>query len=95
MVLADRLLEYEPGIGFAQGADALGAGLITSSLMLGVYTIVGEAADNGWTSSRTLVCGGGCCCLLALLRVRQRILDRSYRCACSSRATCPARMSRY
>src|SRR5437879_5428205 len=58
LVLADRLLEYEPGIGFAQGADALGAALITSSLMLGVYTIVGEAADNGWTSSRTLVFGG-------------------------------------
>src|SRR5438270_3451056 len=57
-VLADRLLDSEPGIGFAHGADALGAGLITSSLMLGVYTIVGEAADNGWTSSRTLVFGG-------------------------------------
>src|SRR6266852_2701937 len=57
-LLADRLLDSEPGIGFAQGADALGAALITSSLMLGVYTIVGEAADNGWTSSRTLVFGG-------------------------------------
>ena len=52
------MLDSEPGIGFAQGADALGAALITSSLMLGVYTIVGEAADNGWTSSRTLVFGG-------------------------------------
>src|SRR5207253_2938819 len=58
LLLADRLLDSEPGIGFAQGADALGAALITSSLMLGVYTIVGEAADNGWTSSRTLVFGG-------------------------------------
>jgi MFS family permease len=57
-LLAARLLDSEPGIGFAQGADALGAALITSSLMLGVYTIVGEAADNGWTSSRTLVVGG-------------------------------------
>src|SRR5438105_11049531 len=56
-LLADRLLESEPGIGFAQGADALGAALVTSSLMLGVYTIVGEAADNGWTSSRTLAFG--------------------------------------
>src|SRR5438034_2902211 len=43
-MLADRLLDSQPGIGFAQGADALGAALITSSLMLGVYTIVGEAA---------------------------------------------------
>ncbi len=57
-LLAARLLDSEPGIGFAQGADALGAALITSSLMLGVYAIVGEAADNGWTSSRTLVFGG-------------------------------------
>ena len=57
-MLADRLLDSEPGIGFAHGVDALGAALITSSLMLGVYTIVGEAADNGWTSSRTLVFGG-------------------------------------
>src|SRR6266700_1334592 len=30
-LLADRLLDSEPGIGFAQGADALGAALITSS----------------------------------------------------------------
>ncbi len=33
-----------------------------------------------------------CCCSLPLLSVRRRIRDRSYRCACSSRATCPARM---
>ena len=57
-VLADRLHHSEPGIGVAQAADALGAALVTSSLMQGVYTIVGEAADNGWTSSRTLVLGG-------------------------------------
>src|SRR5438105_6307042 len=56
-LLADRLLESEPGIGFAQGADAPGAALITSSLMLGVYSIVGEAAAYGWTSSGTLVFG--------------------------------------
>jgi hypothetical protein len=45
-------------IGLAQGAGALGAGLITSALMLGVYTIVGEAAENGWTSARMFVFGG-------------------------------------
>src|SRR5207237_3328471 len=38
-VLATRLLEKDRGIGFRQGADVLGAVLITSSLMLGVYTI--------------------------------------------------------
>ena len=35
-----RLLERDEGIGFGEGADVPGAVLITSSLMLGVYTIV-------------------------------------------------------
>ena len=70
-MLADRLLDSEPGIGFAQGADALGAALITSSLMLGVYTIVGEAAENGWTSSRTLVFGGVALLLLVGFLARE------------------------
>ena len=38
--------------------------LITSSLMLGVYTIV-EAADNGWGSTQTLVLGAVSLALLA------------------------------
>jgi MFS family permease len=70
-VLADRLLDSEPGIGFAQGADAMGAALITSSLMLGVYTIVGEAADNGWTSSRSLAFGGVALLLLVGFLARE------------------------
>jgi EmrB/QacA subfamily drug resistance transporter len=52
-VLAVRLVEREPGIGLRQGADVPGALLVTSSLMLGVYTIV-QASDNGWGSGRTL-----------------------------------------
>ena len=59
-VLARRLLERDPGIGFGEGADVPGAVLITSSLMLGVYTIVGPAADHGWGS------GGGA-------RLRRRV----------------------
>ena len=39
-VAAQRLLEDDEGIGLAKGADTPGALLITSSLMLGVYTIV-------------------------------------------------------
>jgi len=39
-VLARRLLEPDKGLGFGEGADVLGALLITGSLMLGVYTIV-------------------------------------------------------
>jgi EmrB/QacA subfamily drug resistance transporter len=53
-VLALRLLERDKGIGFGAGADIPGAVLITSSLMLGVYTIVKPAADLGWTAGRTL-----------------------------------------
>src|SRR5688572_19632867 len=55
-VFAVRVIAREKGIGFAHGADALGATLVTSALMLGVYTIV-QAADNGWTATRTLVLG--------------------------------------
>src|SRR4029079_11933391 len=44
-VLALRLLENDRGTGLGRGADFLGAGLITGSLMLGVYTIVKPAAD--------------------------------------------------
>ena len=39
-VTAKRLLDRDQGIGFGEGADVLGAVLITGSLMLGVYTIV-------------------------------------------------------
>ena len=44
-VLAARLVKKDKGIGFGDGADAAGAVLITSALMLGVYTIVKPAAD--------------------------------------------------
>src|SRR5918996_6272912 len=43
-LLAQRLIERDEGIGFEGGADIPGAALITSSLMLGVYTIVKPAA---------------------------------------------------
>src|SRR4051794_557785 len=46
-----RLLERDEGIGLERGADVPGALLIVSSLMLGVYTIVG-ATDHGWGSGR-------------------------------------------
>src|SRR5438034_934885 len=45
-LLARRLLVKDKGIGLAQGADVLGAVLITSSLMLLVYTIVKPAAEK-------------------------------------------------
>src|SRR4051795_8220322 len=51
-----RLVDGKPGIGFKAGADIPGAALITSSLMLGVYTILG-INQHGWGSAQTLVLG--------------------------------------
>jgi EmrB/QacA subfamily drug resistance transporter len=51
-----RLVDGKPGIGFKAGADIPGAGLITSSLMLGVYTILG-INQHGWGSAQTLILG--------------------------------------
>jgi EmrB/QacA subfamily drug resistance transporter len=69
--LATRLLERDEGIGFGDGADIPGAVLITSSLMLGVYTIVKPAADYGWGSGRTLGLGAAALGLLAAFVVRE------------------------
>jgi EmrB/QacA subfamily drug resistance transporter len=57
-IYARRLLEHDPGIGLGEGADVPGAVLITSALMLGVYTIVKPAAQDGWGATRTLTLGG-------------------------------------
>jgi EmrB/QacA subfamily drug resistance transporter len=53
IVLSALLLDPDPGIGLRHGADLAGAFLVTSALMLGVYTIV-ETSEYGWTSFRTL-----------------------------------------
>jgi predicted MFS family arabinose efflux permease len=49
----------------------LGAGLITASLMLGVYTIVKPAAEDGWSSSTALGLGAVSLALLVAFLVRQ------------------------
>jgi Major Facilitator Superfamily len=53
-MLSVRLLDRDKGPGFGKGADILGAVLITSALMLLVYTIVKPAADYGWGDGQTL-----------------------------------------
>ncbi len=69
-VLSYRLLERDEGIGFSKGADLPGAVLITSSLMLGIYTII-EATDYGWGSARTLGMGAIALALMAGFIARQ------------------------
>ena len=91
-VLAWRLLEHEEGLGLRHGADVLGAALVTGSLMLGVYTIV-EAGGNGWGSAQTLGQGADRARADGLLPgpPGDRRASRCCRCACSARATSPAR----
>jgi EmrB/QacA subfamily drug resistance transporter len=69
-LLAARLLEGDRGIGLGEGADVIGALLVTVALMLGVYTIV-ESARYGWISSHTLGFGGIALLLLAAFIWRQ------------------------
>ncbi len=70
-VAARRLLDRDAGIGIREGADIPGAVLITSALMLGVYTIVKPAAEHGWGSSQALALSAGSLALLAGFVVRE------------------------
>jgi EmrB/QacA subfamily drug resistance transporter len=69
-ILIARLLEDDEGIGFRQGADLLGAVLIVSSLMIGIYAIL-EAGDEGWGSARTVGLGAVAIGLLIGFVVRE------------------------
>ena len=70
-LLAVRLLDRDNGIGIGEGADIPGALLITCALMLGVYTIVKPAADDGWGATRTLELGALALMLLAIFVARE------------------------
>ncbi|MGW5647890.1 MFS transporter [Saccharopolyspora sp. NPDC003752] len=69
-LLAGRVLA--PETGGRAAVDVLGALLITSALMLGVYSII-AAADRGWASAHTLGCGAGAVALLVAFVARQAI----------------------
>ncbi|WP_433660838.1 MFS transporter [Nocardia sp. CA-128927] len=60
-----KILDKDQGAGLKGGADVPGAVLITSALMLGVYTIVKPAAEYGWTDPVTLGLGAASLVLLA------------------------------
>ena len=66
-----RLVPAEPRAQGERGADVLGGVLITAALMLGVYTIVKPAAENGWGDERTLLFGGLALLLAAGFVARQ------------------------
>jgi EmrB/QacA subfamily drug resistance transporter len=68
--LAKRLVANPDGIGLSAGADFPGAVLLTSSLMLGVFTIL-QIENWGWGDSRTLVLSAISAVLLALFVFRQ------------------------
>jgi EmrB/QacA subfamily drug resistance transporter len=53
LVFATRLLEQVPGVGLQEGADVLGALLVTIAPSLAVYGLI-NAGSDGWGSLRTL-----------------------------------------
>jgi EmrB/QacA subfamily drug resistance transporter len=70
LVLATRLLVADRGIGLGEGADVLGAVLVTAGLSLGVYTIV-QTAEPTAKTGRTIVLAAVALLLLAGFVVRQ------------------------
>ena len=73
--LATRLVANPDGIGLSEGADFPGAALITSSLMLGVFTILRIEAW-GWNDTRIFVLGAISLALLAIFLRRQATIAR-------------------
>ena len=71
-VVAVRRLPSDRGIGVGEGADVLGALLVTAALMLGVYTII-ESSVFGLGSLHTLGFGGLSLSLLAGFVARQAL----------------------
>jgi EmrB/QacA subfamily drug resistance transporter len=70
-MLALRVVPRDQGAGLRAGADVIGAVLITGAMMLGVFTIVKPAAEDGWLAGRTLAFGAVSAALLAGFIVRQ------------------------
>jgi EmrB/QacA subfamily drug resistance transporter len=70
-VMARRVVERDTGAGYRAGADVPGALLITGALMLGVFTIVDPAAQQGWLAGKTLAFGACCLVLFAGFIARQ------------------------
>jgi EmrB/QacA subfamily drug resistance transporter len=70
IALAVRALPNDRGAGLAAGADVAGALLVTSGLMLSIYTVV-EIDQYGWFAAHTLGLAAVSLALLAAFVVRQ------------------------
>ncbi|GAA2357488.1 MFS transporter [Streptomyces carpaticus] len=70
LYLAARLVPDDRGPGLGAGADVIGAALVTSALLLGVYTIA-TVPDYGWSSGHTLGFGGAAVALFIGFLIRE------------------------
>ncbi|MFF2330102.1 MULTISPECIES: MFS transporter [unclassified Streptomyces] len=70
LAVAVRVLPVGRGLGRRAGADVIGALLVTTGLMLGIYTVV-RVEEHGWTSAPTLGLGALAVVLLAGFAARQ------------------------
>jgi EmrB/QacA subfamily drug resistance transporter len=70
-VAASRLLPADEQSGPRGSTDVAGAVTVTGSLMLGVYTIVKPAAEQGWTAPTTLILGAITAALVVAFVVRE------------------------
>jgi EmrB/QacA subfamily drug resistance transporter len=71
-IAAQRMIGPDRGAGLRGGADVPGALLITSAMMIAVYTIVDPAAQDGWLAVKTLSLGACSVVLLSGFILRQR-----------------------
>jgi EmrB/QacA subfamily drug resistance transporter len=69
-LLAVRLLEDDEGVGFGQGADLIGAVLVTAALMLAVFAII-RTSDVGWLSIETLATAAAAVIALVAFVIRE------------------------
>jgi EmrB/QacA subfamily drug resistance transporter len=68
---ARRVIRRDSGAGYRAGADVPGALLVTGAMMLGVFTIVDPAAQQGWLAGKTLGLGAGSLALFGAFVARQ------------------------
>jgi EmrB/QacA subfamily drug resistance transporter len=74
LALGVLMVPSDTGLGLGQGVDWLGALLVTSSLVSGIYGIV-QATAHGWTSAQVLGFGGLAIALMAAFVAREARIE--------------------